>query len=100
MPYLHAGLIRRLCTLDETADAVVPLNREDLREPLHAVYSRATLPAMSAAIAANDRSILNLLDRIKTQTVGLEKTGGSREEEKSFLNVNTQEEYEKVTKSH
>lgn len=98
MPYLNAGLIRRLCTIDETADAVVPLNREGLREPLHAVYSRAALPELFAAIAADDRSILHLLDKVNTRTVGQEETGGTNDAAQSFLNINTQEEYERVTK--
>ena len=98
MPYLDAGLIRLLCSIDETADAVVPLNREELREPLHAVYSRATLPAMFAAIAADDRSILHLLDKVNTRIVGQEEIGGYIDDSKSFLNVNTQEEYERITK--
>jgi len=98
MPYLDADLIRLLCTVAETADAVVPLNHEGLREPLHAVYSRASLPALSAAIAADDRSILHLLDNVKTRLVGQEETGGNNADSKSFLNVNTQEDYEKLTK--
>ncbi len=100
MPYLNPGLIRLLCTVDETADAVVPLNSDGLREPLHAVYDRRTLPAIDTAIAANDRSILHLLDRVHTRLVEQVEAGGSAEDSRAFMNVNTMDEYERVTKPH
>jgi len=98
MPYLNPGLIRLLCTVDETADAVVPLNSEGLREPLHAVYARSSLPAIDTAIAANDRSILHILDHVQTRLVGQDETGNTAGDSTAFMNVNTMDEYERVTK--
>jgi len=93
MPYLDAGLIRLLCTIDETADAVVPLNKEELREPLHAVYSKSALPTIENIIATGDKSILIVLDRVKTRVLELDEIDGTE----SFRNVNTPEEYQRLT---
>jgi molybdopterin-guanine dinucleotide biosynthesis protein A len=92
MPNLDSALIRRLCAIDGSAEAVVPLNNEGLREPLHVVYSREALPVIEEIIAAGDKSILIVLDRLKTREVGQEEIGGTD----SFRNVNTPEEYRRL----
>ncbi|MBK5273770.1 MAG: formate dehydrogenase accessory sulfurtransferase FdhD [Desulfuromonadales bacterium] len=97
MPGLNPALIRLLCVADEGAVAIVPTNREGLREPLHAVYNRSVLPALEAAIRANDMSILNLLDKIRTTVVSQDQFKGVAGGEDSFRNLNTPEEYRRLT---
>lgn len=92
MPSLDPDLIRRLCTVHENTDAVVPINHEGLREPLHAVYTKGALPTIEKIIAAGDKSILIVLDRLKTLIMGQDEIGGTE----SFRNVNTPEEYERL----
>lgn len=94
MPSLDPDLIRRLCAIDGPATAVVPINPEGLREPLHAVYAKGALPTIEEIIAAGDKSILIVLDRLKTHEVRQEDIGGTE----SFRNVNTPEEFDKLTK--
>ena len=98
MPNLDPALIRMLCALDSSAEAVVPTNEEGLREPLHAVYSRSILPQLEAAIRADDRSILHLLDKVRTKIIPPEDFKGQADGVESFNNLNTPEEYERLTK--
>jgi FdhD protein len=94
MPSLDPDLISRLCTIDSSAEAVVPINTEGLREPLHAVYTKRALQTIEELIATGDKSILIVLDRLKTREVGQKETGGTE----SFRNVNTPEEFERLKK--
>ncbi|BCS54575.1 formate dehydrogenase accessory sulfurtransferase FdhD [Geobacter sp. SVR] len=99
MPSLNPDLIRLLCAADPGAEAVVPVNEEGLREPLHAVYSRSALATLEETIAQGERSILTLLDRLESRLVTPEEYAGIAEAERSFSNVNTPEEYERLTRS-
>ena len=98
MPFLNPDLIRLLCKTAGNSDAVVPLNGEGLREPLHALYNRSLLNRMQSQIESGDKSILHLLDNILTTLVPqetLSSIGGALE---SFRNVNTMEEYRRITR--
>jgi molybdopterin-guanine dinucleotide biosynthesis protein A len=70
------------------ADAVVPVH-DGRHEPLHAVYSKACLPAAERLIASGDRRVRALFEEVRThywdvRAAGLEAT--------SFANVNTRED--------
>lgn len=96
MPSLNPDLIRLLCSTDNDSDAVVPVNREGLREPLHAVYNRSILPVLQQAVERGEKSILDLLDKIRTTLVTGEAYRGIAAAEESFRNINTPEEYQTV----
>ncbi|MBC7961631.1 MAG: formate dehydrogenase accessory sulfurtransferase FdhD [Steroidobacteraceae bacterium] len=97
MPFLNPDLIRLLCGADGDNDAVVPLNDEGLQEPLHAVYRHTALNAMRDAIENGDKSILHMLDNLDTRLVPQAEFGSIAGALESFRNVNTMEEYERVT---
>ena len=97
MPYLNPDLIRLLCSSSLQGDAVVPVNGDGLREPLHAVYATSVLDELQKSIERDDKSILNLLDRIHTTLVTPEAFRSIPGAEKSFCNVNTPEEYDRIT---
>jgi len=97
MPHLNPDVIRLLCDYARNADAVVPVNSEGLREPLHAVYATSALEEIRSAIENDDKSILNLLDRIRTTLVTAESLCAIPGAQKSFCNVNTPEEFERIT---
>jgi molybdopterin-guanine dinucleotide biosynthesis protein A len=96
MPFTSPELIRLLCMKTGECDAVVPLNAQGLREPLHAVYSRGILPAFQDAISKGDKSILHLLDRIRTTLVPQNEFSAITGALESFRNVNTVGEYEEI----
>ena len=93
MPFLNPELIRQLCGCTEEVDAVVPVNAEGLREPLHAVYKRNVLETARQVIEQGEKSILIVLDRIRTRLVTPEAMDSISAAEESFRNVNTPEEY-------
>ncbi len=96
MPYLNADLIRRLCSMPKQGDALVPVNRQGLREPLHALYATSIITEVRRAIENDERSILDLLDRIDTKLVTPEAFADIDGAEASFCNINTPEEYDKL----
>ena len=94
MPNLNQALIRNLCAVARPGEAVVPSNAGGYREPLHALYPKSALVEIEAAIAADDRSILHLLERIPVREVRPEGTDAAG----SFDNINTPEEYARLAK--
>jgi FdhD protein len=96
MPQLDGDLVRRLCTVAGEWDAVVPVNGDGYLEPLHAVYSRSSLSEMEQALKRDDKSILNLFDRIRTRKVEWEEIRDIAGAAASFRNVNTPEEFSEI----
>jgi FdhD protein len=97
MPHLNPDLIRLLCSNALEGDAIVPVNSAGLREPLHAVYATSVLDELQRSIERDDKSILNLLDRIRTTLVTPEEFRSIPGAERSFCNVNTPEEFGRIT---
>jgi FdhD protein len=97
MPSLNPELVRRLCSIEGEWDAVVPVNADGYLEPLHALYGRTCLNEVQKALEADDKSILNLFDRIRTRKVLWDEIKGIKGAAESFRNVNTPEEYGKIT---
>jgi molybdopterin-guanine dinucleotide biosynthesis protein A len=93
MPFLNADLIRMLCSRDMEAEAVVPLNSEGFFEPLHAVYAVSALDTARDIIEKGDKSILILLNRIRTVLIPYEEICSIPGARDSFRNVNTPEEF-------
>lgn len=96
MPFLNPALIRLLCSCGNDYDAVVPLNSCGLREPLHALYAKSALTPLRQAIEAGDRSILHVLDSMRTRLVSDDEFRSIAGAEESFRNVNTREEFAQV----
>ena len=93
MPFLNPDLIRLLCNCEAELDAVVTLNGEGLREPLHAVYARSVAETARHIMEQGDKSILIVLDRIHARLITLKEMRQIKDAEKSFRNVNTPEEF-------
>lgn len=66
MPWLDAGLLNGLVQAWEGEDAVVPVGPRG-REPLHALYSRAALPLMEAALQAGELRLHDVLRRLRVR---------------------------------
>ena len=99
MPTLNPELIRLLCKTSPEADAVVPLNSEGLLEPLHAVYAKSALSAVSEMIETGEKSILRLFDRIRTTELPPAAYAHIEKAEASFGNVNTPVEFQALEKN-
>jgi molybdopterin-guanine dinucleotide biosynthesis protein A len=83
MPFLDAGLIRRMAGELAGYDAVaIP------GEPLHAAYSARILPVVEQQIAAGDYAMHRLLSKLRVKVV----------EARPIVNINTPQELEAACK--
>lgn len=96
MPSLNPELVRHLCSIEGEWDAIVPVNADGYLEPLHALYNRTCLNEVQKALEADDKSILNLFDRIRTRKVLWEEICTIEGVGAAFCNVNTPEEYGEI----
>jgi FdhD protein len=93
MPFVDTGTIRYLCQLQQSGfDAVIPFSAGG-QEPLHAVYAAKCREVFEDAIRGDERKILDILARMRTRLVTWEEIREVSASDRSFLNVNTPEEY-------
>ncbi len=67
LPFVTPQLFAHLLSVADDAQAVVPLNVDGRFEPLCAIYSTAALPVVSELVAAGERKVSRLFDRISTR---------------------------------
>jgi molybdopterin-guanine dinucleotide biosynthesis protein A len=91
MPFLSAEGIALLAARRDGALAVVP--RWDGRlEPLHALWSRQTLPLLERALTEGDLSMRRLAGLVAARVVEAEAWRAVDPEGRAFLNANTPEQ--------
>jgi molybdopterin-guanine dinucleotide biosynthesis protein A len=98
MPFASATFIENASRLlaEEEADVVIAKSNEGY-EPLHAVYRRATcLPAIEAAIDANQWKVIAWFPRVKVRVLTAEEMKPLDPAGLAFWNVNTPEEFAKA----
>lgn len=95
MPFLDTGLVRYLCSLTLGFDVVMPYIR-GLPEPMHAVYSRAAIPAIERLITSGERRILRFFPEVRMRAVPEDRLREIDRELNSFFNVNTPEDLRRV----
>lgn len=94
MPFLNPALVRYLGSLAEGVDVVIPRHGGDY-EPLHAVYTPACLEPIRRCIARRGRNTGFLKD-VRVRTVEVEELRRFDPDLRSFVNVNTPEDYARV----
>ena len=95
MPFLNHALINYLISFAKGFDAVIPI-LDDRPEPLHALYNKSCVPAIEKQILANDLKIAKFFPMKKVCFVEEEKIRMKDPELTSFLNINTQEDLDKI----
>lgn len=91
MPLLVPDVFRLLVERSEGYDVVMPKVGEDF-EALHALYTRACLPAMERALGAGKMRIISFFDDVRLLTLGEDELRRVDPKLRSFTNVNTPEE--------
>lgn len=94
MPFLDPAVWRLLLEAApgaDEADVVIPV-LGDQPETLHAVYTRACLPAMERALAQGRLRVVSFFDEVRVRRIGEEALRGVDPALRSFTNVNTPEE--------
>jgi len=88
MPFLNRDLLAYQASLADHSDAVVPRIGEYL-EPLHAVYSRACLPALENTLNHGRHRFGDFFNSIHLRYVEQEEIDRFDPQHRSFINVNT-----------
>lgn len=93
LPFVQPNLFRYL--IDQTGDdwdGVVPLV-EGRPQPLHALYHRRTLAAVEAALQTGKRRMDSFYSQVRIRFVTEDEVRAIDPELRSFVNVNTPEEW-------
>lgn len=88
MPFLSRPLLERLLELAPQAEIIVP-QIDGFYEPLHAVYQRSSLTAVNQTLAAGERKMISLFQRLSVLAVGEIDIRRHDPQGLSFFNVNT-----------
>lgn len=91
MPWLNRDLLRYLIGLRETADVIVP-RWGKYPEPLHAIYSKACLPAIWERLEARELKITGFFAQVAVRYVERSEIMLWDENGRCFTNLNTPEE--------
>ena len=95
MPFLNHALVDYLISYRKGFDAVIPI-LDGRPEPLHALYSKSCVLAIKKQLLANDLKIARFFPMQKVCFVEEEKIRIKDPELRSFLNINTQEDLDKI----
>jgi len=97
MPFVTRRAVERLIDLcSEDYDACVPSWRCGHLEPLFSIYGSSALPLIEKLISRGMLSLHALLARVRTSKIPIEKL--AKDPEKTFFNVNTIEDLQKLRK--
>jgi len=92
MPFLSAAAIRCLCQEKNKGDVVIPCSGKGI-EPLHALYDKHCLPAISAALDAGEKRIVSFFPQVRVHEAPAEIFDDCDPEGRSFCNINNPQEY-------
>jgi molybdopterin-guanine dinucleotide biosynthesis protein A len=98
MPFIDPGLlaVQRDLLIAEEVDVVIPYTPEGI-EPLHAIYRRdACLPAIEGALRAGQRRLIAWLPAVKVREMPAEEVARYDPQFRSFVNVNTPEDFRRA----
>lgn len=95
MPFANPALLDYLLHRSPEADLVIP-RRQGYYEPLHAVYGKACLPAITQALEAGQERMISFFPAIEVLTIDEPELDRFDPEGLSFFNVNTPEELERA----
>jgi molybdopterin-guanine dinucleotide biosynthesis protein A len=98
MPFLNQALLAHMAALPRsTYDVLVPEIPRDLstpdgpivEQPLHAIYQRSCLPAITAQLATTERRVSAFYDAVRVQVISAEQVRQFDPRLRSFFNINT-----------
>lgn len=97
MPFINVILMQYIIERwEQGRDAVIPVFRKK-PEPLFAIYSRNVAGTMEDCIRKGDVGLQKILAKIDVLYIQEEEVRRRDPEGKSFVNINTLEEYQKET---
>ena len=96
MPFLNSRLLSYMIGLAGEYDAVLP-KIGDFIEPLHAVYRRGLLQVIEDHIKRDQRKIRGIFTGLRVRHVTEKEIDRFDPLRRSFINLNTPEEYKEAT---
>jgi molybdopterin-guanine dinucleotide biosynthesis protein A len=91
-PFLNRSLLDFLLSLREGYDVVVPLNRENYPQSMHAVYSKACLKPIRSRLEINQLKVIGFFPDVRVREVVGAEIDRFDPQRWSFINVNTPED--------
>lgn len=91
-PFLNPALLRYLAGLRSGYDVVVPLNRENYPQSMHALYSKACARPIRQRLEADRLKVIGFFSDVRVRKVGADEIDPIDPERWSFTNVNTPED--------
>ena len=91
MPFLNPEVVRLVVSHAGEADVVIP-KVGDQYEPLHALYARACLPYMEAALQAKRFKVVGFFPNVKVLEIPMAEVARFADPAVCFMNVNTPDE--------
>ena len=95
MPLLNRGLIEYMIGLLDGEDVRVPMTGSHF-QPLHAFYRKTCLPHMRRSIDQQQYKVIHFYDEVLVRTVDEATIKTYDPELISFMNVNSEEDYQRV----
>jgi molybdopterin-guanine dinucleotide biosynthesis protein A len=104
MPFINEKLVRYMIESYESekkvagqkeVDAVIPVF-EGKTEPLFGIYTRRTIETMEAMIVTGKKSLITMLSCMSVKYIGDEEVRAIDPSGRSFANINTIEDYERI----
>lgn len=95
MPFISKELIVYLARFTNNHDIIVPQGADGM-QPLHAVYSKNCLAPIKKNLEADKLKITGFYKGLRVLTVTEEKLQSFNEDGKTFLNINTPKELDKL----
>jgi len=99
MPFLNPELILHMTRQLQNHDAVIPRLPDGIH-PLHAVYSRSTMPVMLDLLKTGRVKMSNLLDKVEVLYIGAVDIRAFDPELLCLSNINTSEDLKKCLEAN
>lgn len=96
MPWLNLELLHYMIGLKESADVIVP-RWQKFPEPLHAIYSKAALPAIRHQLDQGELKITRFFGQVRVRFIEKEEIERFDKDGRSFSNINTPGELKKAS---
>lgn len=97
MPFLNTDLLRHLMDLTSGFDVVIP-RIEEFPETMHAIYGKGCLEPIKRRLLADKLKIVGFFDDVRVRYVGRDDVAQFDPALRSFLNMNTLVDWERVQK--
>lgn len=97
LPFPNKGVLDHICSLREGFDAIVPTTHRGF-EPLFALYATTCLEPMRRLLESGNYCVYDFYPQVRVRYVPSEELAQLDKEGKSFLNINTPEDYARLEK--